>query len=262
MFNNFFKKDNRRKEPRTEKTWIFVDESGKPEVFSASGKNLVESKQASKYLVLSAVRTKNQLRLQQQVTDFKLRLLKDESLKKYFSSSYSLDNFHASNDFSEIRRRFYNFIETLSIKIDVMVVEKTKCYHDLQSDPGRLYGFMAGQLLKDICHKAKGTEIVFSRKDSKLKLRKELEIEVERVRLNHMNRNKNLFNDFKLSYHHNPHYTHGGLQVADYVSFAVFHVFENNNHEWFDIISNKIGRIRDICNKKCFTRRNPLELST
>lgn len=252
----------RKKKLGIRNVWVFVDESGKPEIFSARGENLVKKGHASKYLVLSAVRAKNQLALQQQVTDFKLQLLKDDTLKSYFSSSYSLDNFHASNDFPEIRKRFYKFITTLRIKVDVMLVEKTKCYPNLQSDPGRLYGFMAGQLLKDICHKAKHTEIVFSRKDSKLKLRKELEIEVERVRLNYINNHENLNNNFKLSYHHNPHYTHGGLQIADYISFAVFHVFENNNYEWFNLVHDKIGRIRDICNKKYFTRRNPLKLST
>ncbi len=87
---------------------VFIDESGKPEIFSAKGENLVEKGHASKYLVLSAVRTKNQLALQQQITDFKLQLLKDETLKSYFSSSYSLDNFHASNDFPEIRKGSIN----------------------------------------------------------------------------------------------------------------------------------------------------------
>lgn len=241
---------------------VFVDESGKPEIFSSRKENLVNKGVATKFLVLSAVRTKNQLLLQQQITDFKLKLLKEESLKKYFSSSYSLDSFHASNDFPEIRKLFYEFIKTLNIKIDAIVVEKLKCYPNLQNDAGRLYGFMAGQLLKDICHKAQHTEIIFSRKDSKLKLRKELEIEVERVRLNYINHHNNLNNNFKLSYFHNPHYTHGGLQVADYISYAVFHVFENNNYEWFNLINDKIGRITDICNKKRFTYRNPLKLST
>lgn len=257
MLNNFLKKKIGIKN-----VWIFIDESGKPEVFSARGENLVEKNCASKYLVLSAIRTKNQLRLQQQITDFKCRLLKDETLKKYYSSSYSLDNFHASNDFPEIRKKFYKFITTLKIKIDVVVVEKLKCYDWLQNNPGRLYGFMAGQLLKDICHKAKHTEIVFSRKDSKLKLRQELEVEVERVRLNYLHCHDNINDGFRLSYHHNPHYTHGGLQIADYVSFAVFQAFERNNYEWISIIQNDIGRIRDICNKKYFTRRNPLQLST
>lgn len=252
----------KKKKIGTKNVWIFIDESGKPEIFSAKGENLVEKNCASKFLVLSAVRTKNHLELQQKITDFKCQLLKDETLKKYFSSSYSLDNFHASNDFPEIRKRFYEFIKTLRVRIDVVVVDKLKCYDWLQNNPGRLYGFMAGQLLKDICHKAKHTEIVFSRKDSKLKLRQELEIEVERVRLNYINNHNDIIRNFKLSYYHNPHYTHGGLQIADYISFAVFQAFERNNYEWLNIIQSNIGRIKDVCNKKYSTRRNPLELST
>ncbi len=242
--------------------YIFIDESGKPEIFSTKGVNLVISKHASKYLILSAVRSNNQLELQQQITNFKLQLLQDEKLVKIFSSTYSLDNFHASNDYPEIRKKFYKFIKTLNIKIDVLVVEKLKCYYSLQNNPGRLYGFMSGQLLKNICHQADSTEIIFSRKDSKLKLRQELEIEVERVRLNYMQNHQELNGNFKLSYFHNPHYTHGGLQVADYISYAVFQLFERENDKWYKLIEFKIGKIYDICNKKYFTQRNPLKLST
>lgn len=246
---------------KNRKIYIFVDESGKPEVYSVRGVNLVNTGNASKFLILAAVRTKNQLELQQQITDFKSELLKDKSLTKIFSSAYTLDNFHANNDYLEIKERFYNFIITLKIKIDVLVVEKLKCYNWLQVNPGRLYGFMAGQLLKNICHQAESTEIIFSRKDSKLKLRQELEVEIERIRLNYI-QDHNLQGDFKLTYHHNPHYTHGGLQVADYVAWAVFQVFERSNDKWYKLIQNKIGKIHDICNKKYFTQSNPLQLST
>jgi len=75
------------------KQWLFVDESGKPEVYSANGINLVEQNQASKFLVLAAVRSGNQLKLQQQVMEFRLSLLKDLALVKIFSSAYTLDSF-------------------------------------------------------------------------------------------------------------------------------------------------------------------------
>jgi hypothetical protein len=125
-----------------------------------------------------------------------------------------------------------------------------------------MYGVMAGQLLKNICHQAQKTEIIFSRKDSKLKLRQELEVEIERIRLDYLNKHKKLDGQFILSYQHNPHYTHSGLQIADYIAHAVFQVFENNNWQWYEMIKNKIGRVQDICNKKYFTRSNPLQLST
>jgi len=179
-------------------------------------------------------------------------------LVKIFSSAYTLDAFHAQTDYSEVKERFYQFILTLDIKIDVLVVEKIKTYDALKNNPGKMYGVMSGQLLKNLCHQAKNTEIIFSRKDSKLKLRQELETEVERVRLDYLDKHPKLKPNLKLSYFHNSHYTHGGLQVADYIASAVFQVYENENRQWYELVKGKIGKIQDVCNKKYFTRSNPL----
>ena len=247
---------------KSEKTYIFIDESGKPEVYSAKGINLVQTGQATKFLVLAAVRCDDQLLLQQQITDFKAGLLKDAMLTNIFSPVYALDSFHAQTDYPEVKEHFYNFINSLDVKIDVVVVEKLKCYDMLKRNPGKLYGVMAGQLLKNLCHQTMSTEVIFSRKDSKLRLRQELEIEVERIRLEYLQQHQNIESKVIINYQHNPHYKHGGLQVADYVAHAVFQVFEKNSWKWYEIIKNKIGKIQDICNKKYYTRSNPLELST
>ena len=238
--------------------WIFIDESGKPEVFSSKGNNLVEKNLATKYLVLAAVRTENQLKLQQQVTKFRSSLLEDKELSKIFSSAYTLDSFHAQTDYQEVKHKFYDFILELEIKVDVLVVEKLKTYDVLKQKPRKMYGVMTGQLIKNLCHQTENTEIIFSRKDSKLKLKQELEIEVEKVRLDYLKSHPKLKPNLKLSYFHNPHYSHGGLQVADYIAFAIFQVFENKKREWYEIVKGKIGKIQDICNKKYFTRSNPL----
>ncbi len=240
------------------KQWLFIDESGKPEIFSAKGVNLVEKNQASRYLVLAAVRSINQLGLQQKITSFRSELLNDKLLTNIFSSVYTLDSFHAQTDYPQVRERFYACINSLDVKIDVLIIEKLLCYDPLKRNPGRMYGVMAGQLIKNLCHQAQSTEIIFSRKDSKLKLRKELETEVERVRLDYLQSHPKLQTDLKLRYHHNPHYTHGGLQVADYVAYAVFQTVERGNRKWYEMIKEKIGKIHDICNKKYYTRSNPL----
>lgn len=242
----------------TDNQWLFVDESGKPEVYSAGGENLVVNNKASKYLILAAIRSENQLELQQQVTEFRLSLLKSNDLTNILSSSYTLDTFHAQTDYPEVKKQFYRFITTLDVKVDVLVIEKLLCYDALKRSPGKLYGVMSGQLIKNLCHQSKNTEIIFSRKDSKLKLRQELETEVERVRLDYLQSHPNLQTNLKLSYYHNPHYTHGGLQIADYIAYAVYQVYERNNRQWYEIIKGKVGRIQDICNKKYFTRSNPL----
>ncbi len=245
------------------KTYIFIDESGKPEIYSAKSVNLVEKGQATRFLILAAIRTENQLFLQQKVIDFKSTLLKNKELTNIFSSAYALDSFHAQSDYPQVREEFYSFIKELEeIKIDVIVVEKMKCYQQLKENPGKMYGVMSGQLLKNICHQTDQTEIIFSRKDSKLKLRKELEMEVERIRLDYLYNHPRLNAELSLTYQHNPHYTHGGLQIADYVAYAIFQFFENNNDTYYNIIKSRIGKIQDICNKKYYTQSNPLQLST
>jgi len=250
--------ENRYMSEKQNKTYIFIDESGKPEVYSSKGENLVLRGNATKFLILAAVRCYDQLLIQQQITDFRAKLLRDKTLTDIFSSAYSLDAFHAQTDYPQVKEKFYSFLNGLEVKIDVIVVEKMKCYEMLKRNPGKMYGVMSGQLLKNLCHQAEKTEIIFSRKDSKLKLRQELEVEVERIRLEYLNSHPTIPHDLFINYQHNPHYTHGGLQVADYLAYAVFQVFEREDRQWYEIIKEKIGRIQDICNKKYFTRSNPL----
>lgn len=248
----------RSRKKRQEKVYIFLDESGKPEVYSAKGVNLVTEGKATKFLVLVGVRTHDQLALQQQIMDFRLQLLRDPALVQKFSTAYTLDAFHANRDYDEVMELFYRFITTLDIKLDIIVVDKLKCFESLQRNPGRLYGIMAGQLIKNLCHQAEKTEVIFSRKDSKLHLRQELEREVERVRLDYIQKHPKLDTDMRIAYNHNPHYSHGALQIADYVAYAVFQVYEFDDRKWYDMVKSKIGRVQDICNKKYYTRSNPL----
>ena len=118
----------KKKFDKLEKNYIFIDESGKPEVYSAKGVNLVEKNQASKFLVITAVRSSSQLDLQRKITEFRSQLLNNNELTKIFSSAYTLDSFHANRDYEEVKDKFYNYINTLDIKIDTVVAEKLKCF--------------------------------------------------------------------------------------------------------------------------------------
>jgi hypothetical protein len=239
--------------------YVFLDESGKPEMFSHKGTNLVEAGTASRFLVIAAVRVDDHLRMQQLVTEERLAMLRDPSLVQLISPAYSLDSFHAQKEHREIKRRFYGWIRNCSmdLKIVAIVAEKPKAYSGLQHDAGRLYATVAGQLLKRFLHRSETTEVIFSRRDSSLRTRERLQTVVDTIRFNFANQH-NIEPKTHIVYHHNPHYTHGGLQVADYVAHAVFQVFERGNREWYDIIHDRVGYIQDIFNKKSYTRGNPL----
>lgn len=241
------------------KSYIFLDESGKPEMYSAKGTNLVAAGTASKYLIIAAVRTNDHLVLQQEVIACRLALLRDSSLTKTFSPNYALNAFHAQTDYPSVRKRFFKWIRdsALDLKISVIVADKMKAYHQLQRDPGRLYAIVAGQLLKRFLHTAEDVEVIFSRRDSSLKTRERLNLVVDTVRLQFAQEHATeLKTDVR--YYHNPHYTHGGLQIADYVAYAIFQVFEHGKREWYEIIKDKIGYIQDVFNRKSYSRSNPL----
>lgn len=239
--------------------YIFLDESGKPEVFSSKGTNLITAGTASKHLVIVAIRTEDHLAVQEKVTEFRLQILKDKSLSDKFSPSYSLNSFHAQTDYPVVRQKFYEWLRDcdLNLKITAIVAEKQKAYFHLQHDSGVLYATVAGELLKRVLHTAEKVEVIFSRRDSSLRTRESLQKVVDTLHAYFAKTHK-VKPDTKVTYHHNPHYTHAGLQIADYVAYAIFQVFEKNNRQWWEIIKDRVGYIQDIFNKKSYSRGNPL----
>lgn len=242
---------------------IFLDESGKPEVFSSKGVNLVEAGTATKHLVLAAIKVKDQLQLQKDTLDFKSSLLSDVSLKSTFSAAYALDSFHAKNDYPSVRRRFYEFIAALgdNIEIHAIVVEKLLLAKALQREPIRMYGIMAGLMVQGICHQDAEAEIIFSRQDNGTKFKDELNLQVDQIRESYWSRYGHTPTGISVKYQHNPHYSHGGLQIADYVAYAVFQYYEKGNPEYLRIIQAKVRHIHHYNQKRHFTRSRPLELS-
>ncbi len=241
---------------------IFIDESGKPEVYSARGTDLVTAGTATKYLVLAAVKAPDQLFLQRKITKFKSELLEDDNLRETFSAAYALDAFHAANDYKSVRERFYKFISELpSVEIHAIVAEKLSCKENLKKHPSKMYGLLAGLMLQNICHQDPANEIIFSRQDNGKKVKEELELEVERITNVMWKGHKNPPQGIQLRYQHNPHYSHGGLQVADYVAYAVFQHFEKANSEYLKLVKKNIRHIYNYSTKEHFTRSKPLELS-
>jgi hypothetical protein len=104
---------------------------------------------------------------------------------------------------------------------------------------------------------AENMEVVFSRRDSSLKTRERISLVVDNLRLAFA-KTHNLDTKTIIHYYHNPHYSHGGLQIADYVAYAVFQTIERKNRVWYEIIKNRIGYTQDVFNKKSYSRSNPL----
>lgn len=240
------------------KQYVFLDESGRPEILSAKNEDLVEGGKTSKFLVICAVVTEDPFAIQEQVFTTKLQGIRSESLRKHLSVKRSLEVFHASSDSEPLRSYILEAIKNITgFKGLMLVADKNKVYEGFKRDRENFYNAMCGQLLKRVLHTHVECSIIISRKDSNLGIQKNLNAEIDRLRLEFFEEHGTEVKT-KLSFEHNPHYSHSVLQVADYLGWAVFQVFENNERKYFDVIKDKVSFIHDIFNKKVYTKENPL----
>lgn len=246
------------KDPIQGKQYIFLDESGRPEIFAKSGINLVTTNQTSKYLVICIVTTTEPILLQEQVLKFKLKCLSSTEISPFITMRDSLEILHASNDPVVFRNHFFNEISTMSgFKSLVLVADKLKAYEGYLRNPEMFYNGMCGELLKRILHTYEYSDIVLSKKDSKLQIQKNLNEEVERLKNSFFTKYGITVNP-RLEFYHNPHYSHSALQIADYIAWAVASVFERSDRRYYDIIKSKISIVQDIFNRVMYTKENPL----
>ncbi len=246
------------KEPKSGKQYIFLDESGRPEIIAKSGVNLVTTNQTSKFLVISIVTTSTPIILQEQVLKFKLKCLTSADIIPHITMRDSLEVLHASNDPVIFRDIFFKEIASMSdFKSLILVAEKLKAYEGYLRNPELFYNGMCGELLKRILHTHEYCDIVLSRKDKKLGIQKNLNAEIERLKVEFFNKYGITVNP-KLEFYHNPYYSHSALQIADYIGWAVSGVFERSDRKYYDIIKSKISFIQDIFNRVVYTKQNPL----
>lgn len=246
------------KAPKKGKQYIFLDESGRPEIITKRGVNLVTTNQTSKYLIISIVTTTNPILLQEQVLKFKLNCLTSKEIIPHITMRDSLEVLHASNDPVIFRDYFFKEIASMSdFKSLILVAEKLKAYEGYLRNPDAFYNGMCGELLKRILHTYEYCDIILSKKDKKLEIQKNLNAEIERLRAGFFNKYGITVNP-RLEFYHNPYYSHSALQIADYIGWAVSGVFEKADRKYYDIIKTKVSFIQDIFNRVVYTKENPL----
>jgi hypothetical protein len=237
--------------------YIFLDESGRPEIMSARGENLLLSGKTSKYLTIAVVLTDDPLAIHREVTKARNDALNNPDFSELFTLEYCLDTFHAHSDKMEIKRFFLNRMREFDFKAQAIVAEKIKAMGAFKRDPERFYNSMCGLLLRSNLHKREIVEVVVSRKDTKLSVGKNFTDMINLYRNEYLARFGISFKS-KIFTRTKPHYSHSALQVVDYVAWAVHRAFETNDKSYYEVIESKISLIWDVFNKKYYTKRNPL----
>jgi hypothetical protein len=226
---------------------IFVDESGRPEVFNKKGDDLLAVGKTSKYLVIAAIRTADPQRLAREVaaaapTGGKPRIL------------------HAVTDGPGLKSRVLTTLAGLDVVASAIVMDKTMLdpAQTWRTDPTRFYNEMLGYLLGDQLHSYARTTIVISRKDF------DTAKELQQMATTIGDRHRVVLGGFSKWSGHSvdaqlrTHASSRGLQAADYIAWAVFQAFERGNMKWTQLAQPILGSIWDLGRVTRYTRKNPM----
>jgi hypothetical protein len=199
--------------------YIFLDESG----------DLGFNKRSSKWFLFTMVIIDDHRKLE--------RITKKvwKSLRKKHKH---IGELHASKEKDVTRYKLLKQVAgTTDIKIMSLILDKKKVYLDLEHQKHYLYTLTANMLLEklhtnQIADSTDVINIIIDRKDTKKMLRENF--------INDLTGNfrKKYDGEFKISLEGS--HENKSLQVADFISWALFQKYEHGNYEFYEIIKNNI----------------------
>lgn len=206
--------------------YLFLDEAGNFD-FSPTG---------TQYFVLTSVATRRPFPVHGSLDDYKHDCLE-----------YGLDAeyFHCADDNARVRQRVFDLIAANvgSLRIDCLVVEKSKAEPDLRDDK-RFYPEMLGHLLKYVIPRELNGSvdevIVITDTIPIQKKRKAIEKAIKEAL------SDKLPAGIRYRILHHASRSHYGLQVADYCSWAVFRKWQKSETGYYDLIKPAIQSEIDI----------------
>lgn len=135
----------------------------------------------------------------------------------------------------EIKKYFYNQIKKLNFSIYTITLNKKRLYEYLTRDKGRVYNFIARNVLDKIPFKDVNIKVDLIIDKSKNKqeiaefnnyIRRQLEAKIDPK--------------IPLNIYHLDSIENCGLQAVDMFSYGIFERYERKRKEWFNIFKEKI----------------------
>jgi hypothetical protein len=236
---------------------IYVDESGSPDVISTSGEDLLALGRTANHLVIVAVRCPD--------PNVVARCIRDciawaDPLAGRKRPRGALTALHAREDEDQVRERVYRDLADLPIKATAIVIDKRRLETDgWRTDRSAFYNDLAARLLSDSLHLHERTRIVFSRKnfETEADLRKLVDVVGEKWTEYVLRANPEL--PSLVTARQERARANVGLQVADYVAWALFRAFEARDLRWYEMIRPIVRHVFDIGTGTHYTPRRPIQ---
>lgn len=229
----------------------FIDEAGDPNIFGRGGRVLLGESGVSLSFMVGMCELPDPNEATRQLDALRASLLADPYFKGVPSMQPSAGKtalaFHAKNDVPEVRREVFKLLPSLQPKMVVSVRRKAALAQQAASGvavrPNDVYDDTLSRACRDWMHRADELKVVIARRGSSAR-QAALEAALHRAR--------DRFNDRWGKSHDQPirldvavPSDRAGLQVADYLLWAVQRLYERQEDRYFAAVADHFSMIYD-----------------
>lgn len=228
------------------KHYYFVDESGDPVFFDRKGNDLLQSNDVSPVFMVGFIETENLHSIGEIFTSLKEEIKTDPYLVSIPSISKSITNFHAKNDCPEVREKVFKCIKEMDFKTHVVIARKNtnQFRKKFNANAKAMYEYLVSNLFENRLHLHSNINIYFSKMGNVVR---------EKNMRSALNIAKSTFEDkWKVStpdnirIHIQEPSQIAGLQVVDYMLWAVYRAYTKREMRYVDFLKEKYSLIIDI----------------
>lgn len=246
------------------KIYCFVDESGDPIFFDRKGSDLVKKGEASPIFMVGYIEVHDNKSLSGVINSLHDEIAGDEYLKSIPSFSKSVKHFHAKDDSPEIREKVFKVIKSLELKTFIIVARKDseQFIKRFNGKPENLYTYCVEKLFENRLHLYSDIDIYFSKMGNVVR-ENNMKSAISNAMYNFRSKwGKENESNIRLFIQEPSQMA--GLQVVDYLLWAVYRVFVKEEIRYFNFLKEKYSLIHDIFDSvrypgTYYTKDNPLD---
>ncbi len=204
--------------------YLYLDESG----------DLGFGKKSSKFFVVTILFTKNPRYL-----SFCIKKARHKKLKKKLKERPEIKAYTSTQ---RIRELVLSCLAKKDIEVHTIVLSKRNIPSDLRREKQKLYNYITGLLIEDCAHFLKPSLTLIVDKRATGKVLEEFNDYVRFKAASQMIEERKTL----LKIHHKISQSDAGLQAVDFVSYAIYRLFEHGKDDLYSIIEPKVKTMKKL----------------
>ena len=196
-------------------SYLYIDESG----------DLGTKQGSSKYFVMAAIKVEDSKKLE--------KIIK-KTRRSFTKKMLTSNEIKGGNLPYDLKIKILKKLKNIDYEVYIIVFDKENRYKIGYGDNKKAYDILASRLA-ELINIDKPTFIFIDKSKNK---QEEID-SFNELFLNNLNNIKK--QPIKIEHADSMHYK--GLQMADLISWSTFQNFENDNHEFLDMIKNKVVKL-------------------